>query len=195
LRAVRVLLLIVGLVGAFALSARADDFDGDRLSDEILHSVEKQTFALVNQERASQDLPVLAWSDAIAREARGHSHEMASGDVDFGHDGFSERVDRLKLSLAGFRGAGENVLMTSDLHDVAQEAVTIWLHSPHHLKNIRGDYNYSAVGVWQAKDGSLYFTQIFIKAETMSAKANAPTEPETDSVFGLLTPPQVRARP
>ena len=191
----RVFLLIAGLVYAIAVSAHADDSDDGRLSDKILHGIETQTFALVNHERASHDLPVLAWSDAVVREARGHSHEMASGDVDFGHDGFSERVDHLKLSLAGFRGAGENVLMTSDLHDVAQEAVTIWLHSPHHLRNILGDYNYSAVGVWQAKDGSLYFTQIFIKAETMSAKANPPAEQESNIVFGLLTPAQVRARP
>ena len=71
----------------------------------------------------------------------------------------------MKALVAGFRGAGENVLFTTDFDGVARRAVQMWLHSPHHLKNIRGDYNLSGIGVWQGKNGALYFTQLFLKVE------------------------------
>ena len=55
--------------------------------------------------------------------------------------------------------------MSVSAKGVAPRAVQMWLHSPHHLKNIRGDYNFSGIGVWQSKNGALYFTQLFLKAE------------------------------
>ena len=72
---------------------------------------------------------------------------------------------RIEQQAACFGGAGENVLFTSQLNDVASRAVQMWLHSPHHLKNIRGDYNFSGIGVWAGKGGMLYFTQLFLKVE------------------------------
>ena len=90
---------------------------------------------------------------------------MATGDADFGHGGFDDRVDEMKALVAGFRGAGENVLFTDNLNNVAESAVQMWLHSPHHLKNIRGDYNLSGIGVWQNSKGTIYFTQLFLKVE------------------------------
>jgi uncharacterized protein YkwD len=141
---------------------------GARASDEadFPRDVEKQTFQLINQFRAQDGLTPLKWNDSIAKIARAHSRDMADGEVDFGHDGFGDRVDQMKALIARFGGAGENVLFTSQLNDVAPRAVQMWLHSPHHLRNIRGDYNLSAIGVWQAKSGALYFTQLFLKAET-----------------------------
>lgn len=158
------------------------------------HEVEQETFDLVNQYRKDNDLPPLKWSDAVANEARGHSRDMASRDVDFGHDGFGDRVDRLKAAMAGFQGAGENVLMTDDLDGVAGKAVKLWLHSPHHLKNIRGDYNYSAVGVAQDKDGTIYFTQIFLKIGAAPTQASNNVS-QLITPFGMLAAPSVRARP
>jgi len=125
--------------------------------------VEKQTFKLINAYRDRQGYPPLRWNDEIAAIARGHSRDMATGDVDFGHGGFDDRVDQLKGLIAGFEGAGENVLYTTQLDDAAERAVEMWLHSPHHLRNIRGDYNFSGIGVWRGKDGALYFTQLFLK--------------------------------
>ncbi len=135
-------------------SISAPDFQRD---------LEKQTFKLINQYRDHEGMPPLKWNDGIAGIARAHSHDMATGDADFGHSGFSDRVDQMKSLLAGFEGAGENVLYTTQLDEAAERAVQMWLHSPHHLKNIRGDYTFSGVGVWQSKDGAIYFTQLFLK--------------------------------
>ena len=155
--------------------------------------VEKRTFELVNDYRKNHNFAPLAWTDAIAQLARDHSKAMASGDVDFGHGGFSDRVHSIQAHMTGFRGAGENVLMTDNPNDVARSAVALWLRSPHHLANIRGDFNYSGMGVWQDKDGKIYFTQLFVKIEPPKAEAQA-SEPAVDSSFGFLAPPTTRSR-
>jgi uncharacterized protein YkwD len=157
--------------------------------------VEKETFFLVNQYRKNSELPLLVWDSEIAKVARAHSKDMATGEVDFGHDGFSDRVTRLKTVMSGFRGAGENVLMTSDLDQVAQRAVALWLRSPHHLENIRGDYNYSGLGVWQDKDGTIYFTQIFMKFAPETEETQAAPPSSIITPFGMLAAPNTRARP
>jgi uncharacterized protein YkwD len=151
-------------------------------------ALEKETFSLVNQYRKNSNLPPLQWDDGIATVARDHSRDMAVGKVDFGHDGFGDRVSRLKTAMIGLRGAGENVLMTGDPDQVAQRAVAVWLKSPHHLKNIRGDYNYSGLGIWRDDQGGIYFTQIFVKiVPPVKAAQNPP--PGLVTSFGLLAIP------
>ena len=133
-------------------------------------ALEHQVFALINEYRHDHELPALTWNDAIAGAARGHSRDMAEGRVDFGHDGFSDRVGHLRDALGRVAGAGENVLLTDDPRDLARSAVTQWLQSPPHLHNIRGNFSYSGIGVWESADGTIYFTQIFLRL------APAPTQ-------------------
>jgi uncharacterized protein YkwD len=158
----RIFFLLALLAVACGAPLHAQTFASVDTSD-FRTDVEKQTFKLINQYRGHDGLPPLKWSEGIAGIARSHSRDMATGDVDFGHGGFDDRVDQMKGLIAGFEGAGENVLYTSDLNELAEHAVEMWLHSPHHLKNIRGDYNFSGIGVWQSKDGTIYFTQLFLK--------------------------------
>jgi uncharacterized protein YkwD len=154
-------------------------------------ALEKETFSLVNQYRKNSNLLPLQWDDDIATVARDHSRDMAVGKVDFGHDGFGDRVSQLKTEMIGLRGAGENVLMTGDPDQVAQRAVAVWLKSPHHLKNICGDYNYSGLGIWRDDQGGIYFTQIFVKiVPPVKAAPNPP--PGIVTPFGLLATPNTR---
>ena len=164
-------------------------------SADFRSGVELETFALINQYRESCKLPPLTWDGEIAKSARLHSRDMATGEVDFGHDGFSDRISRLRTILIGLRGAGENVFMTDNLDDAARNAVAKWLHSPHHLQNIRGDYNYSGLGVWQDKEGALYFTQIFVKLEPPAQQTEAAPAPEVVTPFGMLAAPKTRTSP
>ena len=155
----RVLLAFLGFTAFLAASCgRADE-------GSAVFGLEKQTFALVNDYRKSEDLPALIWDRNIAKEARDHSRDMALGAVEFGHAGFQDRIDRLRQNLLGVMGAGENVLMTSDPQDAAKSALALWLKSPPHRKNIRGDFVLSGLGVWKSPGGDLYFTQIFVKLE------------------------------
>jgi uncharacterized protein YkwD len=154
--------------------------------------VEKESFLLVNEYRKENDFPPLSWDDEIAKTARAHSKDMATGDSDFGHDGFQDRINHLKETRPGIWGAGENVLFSSDLTDIARHAVQMWLHSPHHLKNIRGDYNYSGLGVWQDKNGTIYFTQIFVKIKPPAQETGAEPPPSVVPTLGLLANPETR---
>ena len=189
---VRFFALVVGLMLGLAGGAYAQT---GAVAIDFRDGVERQTFALVNDYRQSNFLAPLVWDDAIAKVARAHSKDMASGAVDFGHDGFRDRVNHLRGVMGGFQGAGENVLMTSDLTEVPKKAVALWLRSPHHLANIRGDYNYSGLGVWQDKNGVMYFTQIFMKFMPQTEQAKTVPPPELMTPFGMLAPGNARARP
>ena len=150
-------------------------------SDET--SLERQTFSLVNRYRQENDLPALAWDSSIAAIARGHSRDMATGRVDFGHDGFNDRMNRLQKTFLGMQGGGENVLMTNNPNDLARTALTLWLRSPPHLHNIRGDYNYSGMGVWVSRDGVIYFTQIFVRLQPPAQETQAASPPASPFIL------------
>ena len=183
-----IVLSLVGLCGAVVQPVRGSTSDPS--GPDFRSAVEKEAFSLVNEYRKSNLLPLLIWDDKIAKVARDHSKDMATGEADFGHEGFHERVSHLQSVMSGFRGAGENVYMSSDLNEVARNAVATWLHSPHHLENIRGDYNYSGMGVWLDKDGTIYFTQIFMKFEPPAAETQA--APPDVIPLGLLASPYTR---
>ncbi len=188
-------LLAVFFIAAFGC-LKGQSADAAPSSTKYPSAVEKETFSLINQYRKANQLPVFAWDGEIAKEARAHSKDMATGEVDFGHEGFRERISRLKSVLPGVGGAGENVFMTDSPDRVTQNAVTQWLRSPHHLENIRGDYNYSGLGVWQDKDGAIYFTQIFVKIKKVTEEtAQAAPTPAVITPFGVLGAPDTRSRP
>ena len=162
---------------------------------EFRKGLEQETFLLVNDYRKKNKLPMLSWSSAIAQVAREHSKDMATGKVDFGHDGFNGRVNRLKTTLIRLNGCGENVLKTDDPNEIARKAVELWLRSPAHLHNIRGDYNCSGMGIWEDKDGMIYFTQIFAKVGPKIESAQTAPDPQVTTPFGLLAPPNPRTQP
>jgi uncharacterized protein YkwD len=186
-------LLLAAAAWATADPAPNHTVTAEKSGPDFCAQVERDTFLIVNQYRAKNDLPALAWNDGITKLARAHSRDMATGDVDFGHEGFSDRVSRLKELMPGFGGAGENVLMSDNVDDIAHAAVALWLRSPHHLKNIRGDYNYSGMGVWQDKNGTVYFTQIFLKTKPVQQAAAEP-EPTVQTPLGFLASPFTRSR-
>ena len=191
----RFLFLILFLAFAAFSGVEAQQITGAKLETSgtaYRSGVEEETFSLINQYRKTSKLPPLVWDSAIAKAARAHSKDMATGEVDFGHDGFGDRVSGLKTALPGLWGAGENVFMSDNLDQIARNAVTMWLHSPHHLKNIRGDYNYSGLGVWQDKNGAIYFTQIFVNIKPPTREAQAAPASSVNTPFGMLASPETR---
>ena len=89
---------------------------------------------------------------------------MASGTTAFGHDGFDARMHELARAVT-WTGVAENVFMLLNLSDPPAVAVGGWIDSPGHRQNIEGDYDLAGVGIARAEDGSLYFTQIFVKSK------------------------------
>ena len=123
-----------------------------------LEDLGKEVHRLVNLHRASIGLPELEWSEIIAAECRTHSIDMADSKT-INHDGFYERIDRIKEKIP-LNWAGENVALNWS----AQAAVTSWLNSPGHKSNIESNSNLTGVGVAFDSDSAMYLTQIFIKS-------------------------------
>lgn len=120
--------------------------------------VESQILELVNQHRQSIGKQALELDTYITYECRTHSKNMAIGSVSFGHDGFGDRVDRIKSQVGGGR-TGENVAVG---YNSAKSVMEGWLNSSGHRANIEGNFTTIGIGAYQEKDGGIYYTQIFL---------------------------------
>lgn len=127
-----------------------------------LTPVEQSFFNQINQYRTSQGLPALTLNSAITQQARIHSQNMANGRVPFGHQGFDQRVKAIGKTVV-YRAAAENVAYNMGYKDPTIQAVQGLLKSPGHLKNIRGQYNLTGVGVTKNAKGEYYFAQVFVR--------------------------------
>lgn len=117
---------------------------------------------LVNKHRAEKGLKPLVMNNTISHIAEEHSRNMGDKKVPFSHDGMNERVQRaakeLKMETTSW---AENI--ASGQRDAAG-AVAMWLTSQGHRENMEGDFNLTGIGIAKGKNGSLYFTQIFMNA-------------------------------
>ncbi|MBD2139734.1 CAP domain-containing protein [Anabaena sp. FACHB-1237] len=121
--------------------------------------LEISIFNQINQYRIKEGLPQLRLSEEISKQARTHSENMAAGRVNFSHHGFVERVKAIHIK---FNSAAENVAFNIGYSNPANEAVSGWIKSPGHLKNIKGQYNLTGIGVAINSQGEVYLTQIFL---------------------------------
>lgn len=121
-------------------------------------SMERDILVLINKHRAKKGLEPLQSHGSIATAAEKHSRYMASKRV-LGHTGFDSRTGKLLKSIDGANSAAENVAYGSQ---DAAGVVKMWLNSRGHRKNIEGKYNLTGIGVARSRDGTPYFTQIFI---------------------------------
>ncbi len=118
--------------------------------DEILQ--------LVNNHRLSIGKPALAKSQVIWEQANGHSRNMASGAVPFGHDGFDARVAAIRAALGSGGSAAENVAMG---YGSAAAVVNAWLGSAGHRANIEGSATRTGISAVKSSGGTWYYTQMF----------------------------------
>jgi uncharacterized protein YkwD len=115
---------------------------------------------LVNQHRRAIGRPPLQANSFISSVALGHSRDMLAGRTPFGHDGFRDRVNRIRKKLGPLHVAAENVASGPMS---AREVVDGWLHSPGHRRNIEGDFKLTGIGLAFGHNGNIFFTQIFTK--------------------------------
>ena len=118
--------------------------------DEIL--------TLINDHRRSIGKPALAKNQVMWEQANGHSRNMASGRVPFGHDGFDARIATIRAALGSGGSAGENVAMG---YNSAAAVVNAWLGSTGHRTNIEGNSTRTGISAVQTSTGTWYYTQIF----------------------------------
>ena len=134
-------------------------------SGRSLRAVERRTFDLINEEREKRGLRPLAWNDDVAQVARLHSRNMAQNNF-FSHRGLDGMMvnDRAEeMGLFDWRAIGENIAFNRGYDLPVDLAVEKWLESPSHRENLLNkNWIETGVGVAVSRDGSYYFTQVFI---------------------------------
>ncbi|EFA72353.1 Allergen V5/Tpx-1 related [Raphidiopsis brookii D9] len=136
--------------------------------------LEKLVFEQINQYRVAQGLSKLTLNLNITKQARIHSQNMANGTVKFSHHGFEQRVKSIHLK---YNNAAENVAFNIGYNEPAKQAIIGWLNSPGHLRNIRGKFQLTGVGVAKNDKGEVYLTQIFINTTLRYSRKISPRSP------------------
>ncbi|MFA9396947.1 MAG: SafA/ExsA family spore coat assembly protein [Clostridiaceae bacterium] len=123
---------------------------------------ENEVIRLVNIERSKNGLSPLKTNWQLSRIARYKSKDMADLNY-FSHYSptYSSPFDMIESFGLKFSAAGENIAMGQN---TPQEVMTAWMNSPGHRSNILSPaYTEMGVGLAQNKNGSYYWTQMFIK--------------------------------
>jgi uncharacterized protein YkwD len=149
------------LLSLFTPPATAQEFD-----KSTLLAMEQALFLRVNEYRTAHRLPQIAWDPRISDVARQHSKAMAEGRTAFGHEGFSKR---LKLIARSYRSASENVAANMGYEQPDTQAMSDWLSSPEHRQNLEGRYSRTGIGIACTAEDECFFTQIFIREDTLQA--------------------------
>lgn len=127
-----------------------------------LTKMESDLVQMINSVRVGQGLSPLQQRRDLVICARQHSDNMANRIVNFGHDGFSDRAEQMK-KLIRLKAFGENVAYSYNVEDHLRTAVSGWMNSSGHRKNILGDYNSTGIGIAYDKRGVCYITQLFAR--------------------------------
>lgn len=129
--------------------------------EAAVSGLEAEIHERVNEYRRDQNDRPLGLDPILSRIARDHSQAMAAGTRAFGHDGFDARAAEARTALA-IRQFAENVATNNfSAGSVAREAVDGWIGSPGHLRNLRGAFELTGVGVARSADGYYFITQLY----------------------------------
>ena len=127
-----------------------------------LSSLENEVIRLVNIERTSRGIPALTTNWQLSRVARYKSQDMINKNY-FSHTSptYGSPFTMMQNFGLKFSAAGENIAYGQR---TPAEVVKAWMNSPGHRANILSTA-YTQIGVGAAKkaDGTLYWTQMFMK--------------------------------
>ena len=123
------------------------------------HTYEQQVVDLVNQIRAQDGLPALAYDARLDHGAEAHTAHQATVRQ-MAHDGIGDGAPQDRMLAAGWNWAwGENAAVGQT---TPEQVVREWMASPGHRANILNpDFRFLAVGFNTASDGRPYWTQSF----------------------------------
>ncbi len=125
-------------------------------------TIEAQVIALVNKQRVSAGLAPLKTNWELSRVARYKSQDMINKHY-FAHQSptYGSPFNMMETFGIRFSAAGENIAYGQR---TPAEVMNAWMNSPGHRNNILSPiYNQIGVGVAKASNGTLYWTQMFIK--------------------------------
>lgn len=118
----------------------------------------EDVLSYTNDFRKTKGLPALEIRDDLNTIARGHSADMASGRVGFGHSGFEQRQQAAKSKIKTLHAFAENVAYGARS---GEEVVSLWKNSTGHRRNMLGNYKYIGIGTATDSRGRIFYTQVF----------------------------------
>jgi uncharacterized protein YkwD len=130
-----------------------------------IESLEQQCLDEINRVRRRSRLPRLNFYEDLLPVARDYSRRMAEQHF-FSHsdpDGRTvrERVDDAEIR---WRIVGENLAYSTGYINPVAASLHGWMDSVGHRRNILDpDFSLTAIGAWIKEDGTVYFTEIFLK--------------------------------
>lgn len=127
-----------------------------------LKTFEDEVIRLVNVERTSRGIPALTKNWELSRVARYKSQDMVDKNY-FSHTSptYGSPFTMMQNFGLRFSAAAENIAYGQRS---AKEVVTAWMNSPGHRANIlSASYTQTGVGAAKKANGTLYWTQMFIK--------------------------------
>lgn len=142
-----------------ATAATASAAGGASRTVPHIEKIGHDCLTLTNNFRQRSGLRPLRWETVLYKIGLQHSHSMGTGQVEFGHAGFKERMQAVPYRP---RHMAENVAYSQGVADVASTAVNGWIRSPGHRKNILCPAaNRCAIAVYCNSRGRYYLTQLF----------------------------------
>ena len=134
-----------------------------RLRD--IESLEQRCLEEVNLVRRKNGLQRLVFYEELLPVAREYSRRMAEQSF-FSHDDPEGRTVRERVEEADikWRMVGENLAYSNGYVNPVAASLHGWMNSPGHRANIlEPNFSLTAIGAWIREDGTVYFTEIFLK--------------------------------
>jgi uncharacterized protein YkwD len=131
-------------------------------TEEVLLSMEKIVFHLINGDRVANGLPILKWSKEARIAAYNHSEDMARKDY-FGHYSMQGLTPSDRMIQEGIQGTHYLENLVGGYSGPISNHYAL-MHSAGHRKNILSDQvSYLGLGAYYLKDSSYgyYLTEDF----------------------------------
>ena len=144
------------------------DDRGPRDEDRPLYEIERleqECLEQVNKQRTARGIAPLRLSADLRPLARYYSWWMAEERF-FSHTDPDGKTIRERVSESGisWRALGENIAYSRGYINPVAASMSGWMDSDGHRRNILDRaFTQTAVGAWIDKDGTVYFTEIFMK--------------------------------
>lgn len=127
--------------------------------------LEQRILYAVNRERAAAGAPALEWEPRLAEVAFRHSSRMVEAGF-FSHRDprYGEPAGRLTRAGIRWRSSGENIHKSKGHADPVRIALSDWMKSSGHRRNILdAGFTHTGVGVATGPGGLYTITQVFVR--------------------------------